>query len=82
MVGDEDVLEVLAESTGLERRELSTRWSLVDLGLTSFRVMRAVMQIEERFAIEFSDDEIVRFAAAPASSLVHLVSDRLARSGT
>ena len=80
MVDDEEVLEVLAEATGLEARELGADWSLLDLGLTSFRIMQALMQIEERFGIEFSEDEVVKFPTVPGRALSRFVGDRIASS--
>ncbi len=82
MADEEEVLEALAEATGLEPPELGSAWSLLDLGLTSYRIMQAVMQIEERFGVEFSEDEVVKFPAVPASDLGRLVSERIAISGT
>jgi len=81
VIEDGDMLEALTSATGLERKELDSAWSLLDLGLTSFRIMQALMQIEERFGIEFSDEEIVRFPAAPGNELARLVRERIAASG-
>lgn len=82
MVDEEEVLEVLAEATGLERREFGTEWSLLDLGLTSFRIMQALMEVEERFGIEFSEDEVMKFPTVPGSSLPRFVRERIAGSSS
>jgi acyl carrier protein len=80
VVDEEEVLGVLAEATGLERGELGTEWSLLDLGLTSFRIMQALMELEERFGIEFSEDEVVKFPTVPTSALPRFVRERIAGS--
>jgi acyl carrier protein len=80
VVDEEEVLEVLAQATGLERRELGTEWSLLDLGLTSFRIMQALMEVEERFGVEFSEDDVVKFPTVPGSSLPRFVRERIAGS--
>jgi acyl carrier protein len=78
-VADEDeVLDALADATGLQRSELASNYSLLDLGLTSYRIMQALMQIEETFGVEFSEDEVVRFPAIPARALGGLVGERIA----
>jgi acyl carrier protein len=82
VVDEEEVLEVLAEATGLERREFGTEWSLLDLGLTSFRIMQALMEVEERFGIEFSEDEVMKFPTVPGSSLPRFVRERIAGSSS
>ena len=81
MVDDDELLESLAQATGLTRGELDSTWSLLDLGLTSFRVMQALMRIEETFGIEFSDDEIVQFPVVAARALPGLVRQRITTSG-
>lgn len=81
MADEDEILEALAEATGLERRELGSSYSLLDLGLTSYRIMQALMQIEERFGVEFSEDEVVRFPAVPTSALMRLVGERIATTG-
>lgn len=80
VVDEREMLEVLADATGLEARELGAEWTLLDLGLTSFRIMQALMQIEERFEIEFSEDEIVKFPTVPGRELSRFVGDRIASS--
>ena len=63
-------------------REFGTEWSLLDLGLTSFRIMQALMEVEERFGIEFSEDEVMRFPTVPGSSLPRFVRERIAGSSS
>ena len=81
MADEDEVLDALSEATGLERSEFGSAWSLLDLGLTSYRIMQALMQVEERFGVEFSEDEVVRFPAVPASALLRLVGERIANTG-
>ncbi|MHB1508491.1 MAG: phosphopantetheine-binding protein [Acidimicrobiales bacterium] len=80
MLDDDEVVEFLVGATGLERADLGSSLSLLDLGLSSFRVMQTLMQIEETFGIELSDEEVVRFASAPAQMLASLVGKRAAGS--
>jgi acyl carrier protein len=76
VLDDDEVVEFLVGVTGLERADLGSSLSLLDLGLSSFRVMQTLMQIEETFGIELSDEEVVRFASAPAEILASLVEKR------
>jgi Phosphopantetheine attachment site len=78
VVEREAVLEAVGEATGLAPAELGSGWSLLDLGLTSYRIMQALMEIEERFGIELSEDEVVKFPVLPASALVDLIGTRIA----
>jgi len=80
VLDDDEVVELLVGATGLERADLGSSLSLLDLGLSSFRVMQTLMQIEETFGIELSDEEVVRFASAPAQMLASLVGKRAAGS--
>jgi acyl carrier protein len=77
LVEEEGLLSALAQATGLEARDLATTRSLLDLGLTSFRIMQALMQIEEGFGVEFSEEDIVKFPAVPASALVEFIAERI-----
>lgn len=40
------------------------------------------MEVEERFGIEFSEDEVMRFPTVPGSSLPRFVRERIAGSSS
>ena len=55
MVEQSDVMDLIAHATGLSASELSDDGSLIDLGLTSFVVVRVLVALEEHFEMEFSE---------------------------
>lgn len=73
MPDQEHVLAILAEATRLSTDDLDSRWSLLDRGVTSFRIMQAIMKVEETYNLEFSDDELVRFPVLPTEELLQIL---------
>jgi acyl carrier protein len=73
MTERDEILDVLAHETGLSGPELSTDGSLIDLGLTSFTIMRILVALEEHLGVELSEGQMDELVSTPVSGLPALV---------
>ncbi len=69
----EEIAALIVEEAGIAASDLASRFSLIDLGVTSFVIMRLLVSLEERFQIEFSEDQMEQLTSAPAAELVTIV---------
>lgn len=73
----QEIRSFLSELSGLAPEALDGRWSLRELGLSSFAVMRLVTDLESELAVELPDEVLPRFISAPARDLAALVAAAL-----
>ncbi len=71
----QNVLDFVADSLNLERPTLDRGLSLAELGIGSFAVMRLVIEIEEKYELEFSADALRQILQGPVSAIPELVED-------
>ena len=71
-----DLLELLSARINIEDKEITLESSLYeDLGLDSFDGIELVFDIEDKFGIRISDEEIDEFMNA--EDIINLVYDKL-----
>ncbi len=68
-----NVVDILMRETGLSASELASSQSLIDLGVTSFVIVRVLIAFEEHFKRELSPDQMEQVVSSPVSSLPELV---------
>lgn len=67
------VIEVVVAATGLDPHDIGRRWTLADLGVTSFATMRLVMALEERFGVELSAGQVAQLVGLPVARFHEVV---------
>lgn len=73
MTEQEEIFALIASETGLERTELDGKWSLAELGATSFATMRLIIALEERFEFEFPLKDMEALVRGPAREIPAIV---------
>jgi acyl carrier protein len=65
----EEIFALIASETGLEEATLDGKWSLAELGATSFATMRLIIGLEERFELEFPLEDMQALLRGPAREI-------------
>ena len=65
----DEVVEVIAEGTGIDAKLLVGGASLRDLGLTSYAMMRLIMLIEEQFDCELPESDLADVFTMPVAQI-------------
>jgi len=69
----DDVVEILVRETGLSASDLAGDRSLIDLGVTSFAIVRVLLAVEEHLARELSADPMEEVASTSVSLLPDII---------
>ncbi|HXY44157.1 MAG TPA: acyl carrier protein [Acidimicrobiales bacterium] len=77
MSRQDDVVEILVRETGLSASELSSDWSLIDLGVSSFVIVRVLVAFEEHFDMELSVELMEEAVSLPVLRLSELIGRAL-----
>ncbi|MGO9198009.1 MAG: acyl carrier protein [Acidimicrobiales bacterium] len=72
------ILQLLSQETELDPAAFGAEWALIDLGISSFAVMKLLVALETRFDIEFSDEQMEEIVSSPVSELPTVVERALA----
>ncbi|MFZ0170871.1 MAG: acyl carrier protein [Acidimicrobiales bacterium] len=78
MTEQDAVVDILARETALSASDLSSEWSLIDLGVTSFVIVRVLVAFEDHFETEFSVEQMEEVVSTPVAQLPEFVRRALA----
>ena len=75
----EQMVATLLASAEVDAAAVGGELSLVDSGVSSFSIMRFVMDLEERLEVEFTEGQIQELVNSPVSELVEVIEQAVSQ---
>jgi acyl carrier protein len=72
-ISPETVLDLVAAEAGIPPSDLAGESSLSELGVSSFRVMRLLLALEEEFDVVLSAGDLIEATKVPVGRLPELL---------
>lgn len=72
-----EIISIIAEITGKVETEIDIKLSLSEMGCSSVDVVSIVVELEERFSIEFDDADLIKNNFEYITDIVTLVKSKI-----